>query len=441
MIELIEHEQNSVGSLPPVSIKVIGIGGAGGNTVNSIIESVVDIECIVANTDVQALNGSLAPIRIQIGVKSTKGLGTGANPDIGERAAQEDIEKIMQAIGNADIVFLAGGMGGGTGSGGMPVIAQALKDKGILSIAIVTKPFAFEGKRRAKVAHEAIERLKKVVDTLIIMPNQRLLEVTDKQLSMIDVFAMMNEVLVQLVRSIYDIIVKPGYINVDFADVRAIMKDRGLAVMGTGRSSGENRAAEATLQAISSPLLENMSITGARGILFNITGGIGLSLHEIHEAASLVYQQAHEDANIIVGSVIDEALDDEVMVTIIATGFDQTQATVSAAAQPVPEPSASHLLAEETVRAAHELVDALKAETERAKTVPVAQPALRDDAFMRALVQEVLKEVKQTEQAEAAVHADMQNAREPKEHEIAVDMHDLDVPAYMRQELQHEQKN
>lgn len=440
MIELIEHEQNSIGSLSPVSIKVIGVGGAGGNTVNSIIESVVDIECIVANTDVQALNGSLAPIRIQIGVKSTKGLGTGANPDIGERAAQEDIEKIMQAIGDADIVFLAGGMGGGTGSGGMPVIAQALKDKGILSIAIVTKPFAFEGKRRAKVAHEAVERLKKVVDTLIIMPNQRLLEVTDKQVSMIDVFAMMNEVLVQLVRSIYDIIIKPGYINVDFADVRTIMKDRGLAVMGTGRASGEDRAAKATLQAISSPLLENMSITGARGILFNITGGIDLSLHEIHEAASLVYQQAHEDANIIVGSVIDKALDDEVMVTIIATGFDQTQAT-QPVAPAVPEPPKSHLIAEETVRAAHELVDALKAETERAKTVSVAQPALRDDAFMRALVQEVLKEVKQTEQAEASTHHDIQDAHEPKEHEIVVDMHDLDVPAYMRQEAQHEQKN
>jgi cell division protein FtsZ len=479
MIELVEHEAGSMSAMSPVSIKVIGIGGAGGNTVNRIVESgYLDIECIVANTDVQALNMSLASVRVQIGVKSTKGLGTGANPDIGERAAEEDLEKIMQAIGDADIVFLAGGMGGGTGSGGMPVIAQALRDKGVLSIAIVTKPFSFEGKRRAKVALEAIERLKKVVDTLIIMPNQKLLEVTDRQVSMIDAFAMMNGVLVQSVRSISDIIAKPGHINVDFADVRAIMKDRGLAVMGTGCATGEDRATEATAQAISSPLLENMSVTGARGILFNITGGVSLGLHEIHEAASLIYKEAHEDANIIVGSVIDESLTDEVVVTIIATGFDPSVAEsginpIKNIAGVVAEQRAADLLAEEAVRAAHELVEALKAETHKVKTAPavVADTALRDDELMQAIVQEVLREVKRAEQvhsasvkeevaatAAAAIGTAQEASSEGREQHVSsaahressvvtepvveqyIDVNDLDVPAYLRQEAVQEQK-
>jgi cell division protein FtsZ len=256
-----------------------------------------------------------------------------------------------------------------------------------------------------------------------------------------------------LVRSISDIIAKPGHINVDFADVRAIMKDRGLAVMGTGRASGQNRAAEATLHAISSPLLENMSITGAKGILFNITGGVRLSLHEIHEAASLIYQEAHEDATIIIGSVIDETLDDEVIVTIIATGFDAIVPQQATSA--IDDAKASHLLAEETVRAAHELVDALKAETERAKTVSVTQPALRDDEFMRAIVQEVLREVKQTEKTEISAQPNNETQETQKsatvtvqkdeplsasEHPIMVDINDLDVPAYLRQEAMQEQK-
>lgn len=315
------HEQKKN---PVASIKVVGIGGAGGNTVNSIIESgYQDIECIVVNSDIQALELSKATTKIQIGIKSTKGLGTGANPEIGKRAAEEDLDKVMEAIGNADIVFLAAGMGGGTGSGALPVIAKALKEKNILSITIVTKPFLFEGKRRARVAQEVIEQLKNLVDTLIVIPNQKLLEVADEHVSMIDAFAMINEVLSQSVRAISDIITLPGHINVDYADVRAVMKDRGLAVMGTGKSTGSDRARKAALQAISSPLLENMSIQGAHGVLLNITGGTNLSLHEVSQAASVVYEQAHEDANIILGSVIDQTLQDEVMVTIIATGFTQ----------------------------------------------------------------------------------------------------------------------
>jgi cell division protein FtsZ len=461
MIELVEHEAGHMGNMSPVSIKILGIGGAGGNTVNSVIESgYLDIESIVANTDVQALNASLATERVQIGVKSTKGLGTGANPDIGERAAQEDLEKIMHAIGDADIVFLAGGMGGGTGSGAMPVIAQALRDKGVLSIAIVTKPFSFEGKRRAKVAVEAIERLKKVVDTLIVVPNQKLLEVTDKQTSMIDAFAMINGLLCQSVRSIADIVTKLGHINVDFADMRAIMKDRGLAVMGTGCASGEHRATEAAFQAISSPLLENMNITGARGILFNITGGQNLGLHEINEAASVIYEEAHEDANIIIGSVIDDTLTDEVIVTIIATGFDEPLAATDAAKKVASSPiikSAPDLLAEETVRAAHELVEALKAETQKTKAAPSlsAQPAQRDEEMMHAIVQEVLKEVQRAEKVAAQEARDLQaastsvheqeggalaeSAHVIDEQHAVLDLHDLDVPTYMRQEQEQKQ--
>ena len=308
--------------LPVVSIKVVGVGGAGGNTVNSIIDSGYNfIECIAVNTDAQALINSKADIKIQLGIKSTKGMGTGANPELGKRAAQEDISKVMDELEGSDIVFLAGGMGGGTGSGALPVIARALRESGILSIAVVTKPFEFEGKKRARVAQEAIELLKKEVDTLLIIPNQKLLDVTDKNISMIDAFALINNVLGQSVKSISEIITCPGHINVDFADVKAIMKDTGIAVMGSGTATGPDRAALAAMQAISSPLLENMSIEGATGVLLNITGGKSLGLHEIGEAASIIYEQVNENANIILGTVTDESMDQEVTVTIIATGF------------------------------------------------------------------------------------------------------------------------
>lgn len=309
-----------------VTIKVIGVGGAGGNTINSIISAgYEEIECIAINTDAQTLELSRAHRKIQIGVKSTKGFGAGANPEMGKRSAEEDLDKILEAIGNADIVFLTGGMGGGTGSGALPIIAYALQERNILTIAVVTKPFIFEGKKRQKIAHEAIAHLEGTVDTLIVIPNQKLLDVVDQKVSMVDAFSMINQILSQLVRSISDIITKPGHINVDFADVRTIMKNQGIAVMGTGRASGENRAYEAALRAISSPLLENMNITGAKGVLFNISGASSLSLHEISEAASTVYDQAHEDANIIIGSAIDENLQDEVIVTIIVTGFNNNR--------------------------------------------------------------------------------------------------------------------
>ncbi|MEX0849413.1 MAG: cell division protein FtsZ [Candidatus Dependentiae bacterium] len=320
MIDLVKQEHESRAA----SIKVIGVGGGGGNTINSIIESGYEgIEFVAANTDAQALNLSKASACLQIGIKSTKGLGTGANPELGKRSAEEDMDKILEAVGDADIVFLTAGLGGGTGSGALPVIAHALREKGTLCIAVVTKPFMFEGKRRAKVAEGALEELKKQVDTLIVIPNQKLLSIVDKHVSMIDAFSMINDVLGQSVKGISDIITKPGHINVDFADVRAIMKDGGLAIMGTGKAGGENRAQEAALNAVSSPLLENMDIEGAHGLLLNITGGPSLGLHEISQAAEVIYDQAEEDANIIIGSVIDESMDEEVSVTVIATGFHE----------------------------------------------------------------------------------------------------------------------
>jgi cell division protein FtsZ len=328
MIDLVKQEHETRAA----SIKVIGVGGGGGNTINSIIDSGYEgIEFVAANTDAQALNLSKASLCLQIGIKSTKGLGTGANPELGKRSAEEDMDKILEAVGDADIVFLTAGLGGGTGSGALPVIAHALREKGTLCIAVVTKPFLFEGKRRAKVAEGALEELKRQVDTLIVIPNQKLLSIVDKHVSMIDAFSMINDVLGQSVKGISDIITKPGHINVDFADVRAIMKDGGLAIMGTGKAGGERRAEEAALNAVSSPLLENMNIEGAHGLLLNITGGPSLGLHEISQAAEVIYDQAEEDANIIIGSVIDESMGEEVSVTVIATGFHEHKKVEQAA--------------------------------------------------------------------------------------------------------------
>lgn len=303
-------------------IVVFGIGGAGNNTVNSIIKlGRTEFTCLAANTDAQALELSKADIKIQIGSKSTKGLGAGANPQIGERAAQEDLEKIMQELHDADIVFLTAGMGGGTGSGALPVVARALKEKGTLTIAVVTKPFMFEGKRRAAVAAQSLAILESVADTLIVIPNEKLLALVDQQDSMIDSFEMINRVVANCICGISDIIMRPGHINVDFADVCTVMRNQGLAIMGSGIAAGPDRAIRAAQEAISSPLLENASLEGARGVLLNITGNSSLSLFEISSAAELVYKKAHEDATIILGSVIDENLQEEVQVTVIATGF------------------------------------------------------------------------------------------------------------------------
>ncbi len=303
-------------------IKVIGIGGGGGNAVNTMISAGLSgVEFIAANTDAQALAANLAPMKLQLGEQLTKGLGAGANPEIGRQAALEDAERIRDHLVGADMVFLTGGMGGGTGTGGAPVIARLAKEVGALTVGVVTKPFQFEGKKRMRQADEGMRELKEAVDTLIAIPNQRLLAIASRNSSLLDTFRKADDVLLQAVRGISDLITVHGLINLDFADVRTIMAEMGMAMMGAASASGESRAAEAAQKAISSPLLEDISIQGARGVLINITGSPDLSLHEVNEASTLIQEQAHEDANIIFGAVIDERLADEIRITVIATGF------------------------------------------------------------------------------------------------------------------------
>ena len=305
-------------------IKVIGIGGGGGNAVNTMIGGKLNgVEFLVANTDAQSLDASRAPVRIQLGGAVTKGLGAGANPEIGRRAALEDQETIKEYLAGSDMIFITAGMGGGTGTGGAPVIARVAREVGALTVGVVTKPFIFEGKKRMWQAEEGIAELKSSVDTLIVIPNQRLLSIAAKTTTMLEAFQKADEVLLQAVRGISDLIITPGLINLDFADVRTVMAEMGLALMGASTATGENRAIEAAQRAISSPLLEDISIQGARGVLINITGGPDLCLHEVNEAASMIQEEAHDEANIIFGAVIDETMLDEIRITVIATGFGE----------------------------------------------------------------------------------------------------------------------
>ncbi|MBM4251015.1 MAG: cell division protein FtsZ [Deltaproteobacteria bacterium] len=330
---------------PGAKIKVIGVGGGGGNAVNTMIRSSLDgVEFITANTDVQALRFSLAEQKLQVGKELTRGLGAGADPDVGRDAALEDRYEIQQALAGADMVFITAGMGGGTGTGGAAVVAQIARELGALTVAVVTKPFTFEGKRRRKHADLGIARLRECVDTLITIPNQRLLQVASPSLSMIDAFKMADEVLVNAVRGISDIINIPGRVNVDFADVKTVMSCMGQALMGIGAATGEGRAAEAARMAISSPLLEDIDIEGATGILINITAGSDVTLMEVNEACSIVENSAHEDANIIFGAVIDESLGGQMRVTVIATGFpvDKEETTGSSSSSVKPQPSFSN---------------------------------------------------------------------------------------------------
>jgi cell division protein FtsZ len=314
-IEMVDNESSA-------KIKVIGIGGGGGNAINDMIKAQLSgVEFLSANTDAQALGRNQAAVKINLGLTLTKGLGAGGNPDIGRSAALEDADLLREALKGADMVFITAGMGGGTGTGGVPVIAEICKDIGALTVAVVTKPFFFEGKKRLRQAESGIEATKKVVDTLITIPNDRLLSVSPKNTPAMEVFRMANEVLVYAVKGISDLIMVTGHINVDFADVRTIMGEMGMALMGTGISSGNNRAIEAAQKAISSPLLEDLSIRGARGILINITTGMEVSLDELKDAAALIQEEAHDDANIIWGWVVDDSLGDEVRVTVIGTGI------------------------------------------------------------------------------------------------------------------------
>lgn len=414
MIELALEED--ILSTVGVNLKVIGVGGAGGNAVNSMVLSgdMPGIQFIVANTDAQALNASPAHHKIQLGKKITKGLGAGSNPDVGRRAAEEDIESIKELLIDTDILFLTAGLGGGTGTGALPVIAQAAKELGVLTVAIVTKPFTFEGKRRAKHAEEALKAVKNAVDTMITVPNQKLLEFADPKISMLNAFALSNDILKHAIKGISDIITKAGHINVDFADVRTIMKDTGYAIMGTGKASGPDRARQAALKAISSPLLENASIHGARGVLINITGNSDLELMEINEAASLVYDMVSPDANIIMGSVIDTTMGNEISVTIIATGLSDITLSQSAT------DTASTIKIKEVVIPS--------------QSVMMPEPIVEKTVHVEEIVE--LAPLELAEQHHAPVRVQEQEVQAAQ-----FDMNDFDTPTFLRKKSQQQTDN
>ncbi len=310
-------------------ITVLGIGGGGGNAINNMINAGLDgVQFIAANTDFQVLARNLAPVRIQLGSNLTKGLGAGGNPEVGSKAAQEDIDQIREAVNGSDMVFITAGLGGGTGTGGAPIVAQICKEMGALTVAVVTKPFAVEGRVRHRNSEEGLKSLQDVVDTLITIPNNRLLCLADRRATFLEMIKRADDVLLYAVKGISDLIIKDGYINVDFNDVKTVMAEMGLALMGTGVAKGENRATQAVQQAISSPLLEDISIHGARAALINLSAGPDLGMHEFEEALSIIQKEVNEDANIILGMVMDPTMEDEIRVTVIATGIgrlDQTQ--------------------------------------------------------------------------------------------------------------------
>src|SRR5580658_3772934 len=377
--------------LSPAKIKVIGVGGGGCNAVNRMIRAKVEgVEFITANTDLQALKLSQAPLKIQLGAKLTKGLGAGANPEVGRKAALEDTEKIIEALEGSDMIFITTGLGGGTGSGAAPVVASLASELGALTVAVVTKPFAFEGKRRLLQAEHALAELIGCVDTVIVIPNERLMETVERGTSFFEAFRIADDVLRQAVQGISDIITIPGIINRDFADVKTIMQGQGYAVMGTAVGSGSNRAVDAANRAISSPLLEDNSVQGAQGILINVTGSTSLTLHEVHEASSIIQKAAHENANIIFGAVMDDNMKDAVKITVIAAGFKEAnKKNVVQKPQFLPK----------TWKAGREIEE------------PVPQ-------------QQTLPNV---------VHQVQQNIREAT-HEVPAD--DLDVPTFLRRQAQ-----
>ena len=306
-------------------IKVVGVGGSGGNALNTMIQNGLEgVEFIAANTDAQALDRSLAPVKIQLGPQLTRGLGAGGNPDVGRKAALEDVQRLSEALEGADMVFVTAGMGGGTGTGAAPIISQVAQDQGALTVGVVTKPFLFEGRKRSKNAERGVQELIDCIDSIITIPNQRLMALGDDDITMLDAFARADDVLLQAVQGISDLIINAGMINVDFADVKTIMASNGRALMGTGIAKGDRRALEAAEMAVNSPLLDEVSVQGATGILINFTAGPDIKLREINEAAGLVQQAAHEEAEIIFGVVTDPNLSDTVKVTVIATGFERT---------------------------------------------------------------------------------------------------------------------
>jgi cell division protein FtsZ len=405
-------------------IKVIGVGGGGGNAINTMIESHLDgVDFIAANTDIQALESNQAPMKIALGGALTKGLGAGANPEIGRNAALEDITKLTETLSQADMVFVTAGMGGGTGTGAAPIIAQVARECGALTVGVVTKPFSFEGRKRRRQAEEGIQTLQQCVDTLITIPNDRLLSVAGQKTTMLDAFRKADDVLLNAVQGISDLITIPGLINVDFADVRTIMSHMGRALMGTGRAVGERRALEAAQQAISSPLLEDVSITGATGILINITGGPDLTLFEVNEASTLIQEAAHEDANIIFGSVIDANLVDEVRITVIATGFD------GSAAYAVPDPHAQPVERKRATQIAMPYGVTVSKPVELKTQNAMREQPLRPD--QTPVTQPLRADERPTRPSQSSLPA-VQPTRLPTTPLTGAEETELDIPAFLR---------
>lgn len=386
------NEQGILGA----KIKVVGVGGGGCNAVNTMIRLGIEgVDFITANTDRQALSASLAPTKIQIGQELTKGLGAGANPEVGKQAALEDYAKISELLSDADMVFITAGMGGGTGTGAAPIFAKIASEIGALTVGVVTKPFQFEGKKRMKQAHIGVSELRANVDSLIVIPNQRLLAIAGATLSMIEAFKKADEVLLNAVQGISDLINHTGLINCDFADVRTIMKSKGLALMGIGSAQGENRAIEAATHAISSPLLEDISVKGATGIIINITGGSNLTIHEVDEATNLIKEEAHEDAEIIYGTVIDDTMQDRIKITVIATGLGSSEDIIrpdTAIAQPLHQQESISLASlppapSEEMRAAMAAKSSFE-DLDTEKSPPVIAPLVNGElARARAIAQ------------------------------------------------------
>lgn len=366
-------------------IRVVGVGGGGGNAIDRMIAARVEgVEFLVANTDLQALGNSDAPVKIQLGAKLTKGLGAGSNPEIGRRAALEDTEKIIEVLEGADMVFVTAGLGGGTGTGAAPIVASLARELGALTVAVVTRPFTFEGRRRALQAEQGLAELAEAVDTVISIPNERLLEFVDRGTSFFEAFRIADDILRQAVQGISDIITITGIINRDFADIKTIMEGMGHAVMGTAKAKGQKRAAEAATRAISSPLLEDASIQGAQGILLNITGSSNLTLHEVNEASTIIHQAAAENANVIFGAVHDESMKDEIKITVIATGYKTDRIRFSQASNT----SALHS-ARQTVRSVMARKEKLPVETNVTRvTAEIPADDLEVPAYIRRRVAE-----------------------------------------------------
>ena len=369
-----------VGPENVVNIKVIGVGGGGNNVVNRMVQSgAKGVEFVAINTDKQALSVSSATYKIQIGEKLTHGQGAGSNPEIGRKSAEENRAQIAKALESTDMVFITAGMGGGTGTGGAPIVADIAREAGVLTVGVVTKPFGFEGRRRMAQAEQGIEELKDKVDSLVIIPNERLKHATDQKITFANAFAIADDVLRQAVQSISDLINDTGFINLDFADVTSVMKDAGYAHMGVGRAEGKNKAEEAAKMAISSPLLET-SINGAKGVLVNVTGSMDIGLDEVEQAATLVQQAAHPDANIIFGATFDENMEDEIRVTVIATGFDEGNGKAAIGEKPFTE--AEKKVEQAAAEAPQEAAPAAEeAPAAEAAEVPKAEDGDEDDPF------------------------------------------------------------